>query len=385
MSRKGRRRRRHREFHRRTGPGAAPGRIVSDPHALHCRITVFSYGPEDLVERELTNPMQLREFVGRRHVTWINVDGLGDAGVIQQLGDLFGLHSLALEDVVHVHQRAKVEDYGRQLFIVARMVRFRTEVACENGDPSVPADNGAPRSLESEQISLFLGKDFVITFQEDALEDCFDPVRARLRQNSVRLRQGGADALAHALLDAVTDSYFPVIESFSDELDRLDDDLAEMPRPVTLHRIHEIRSDLLTLRRSAWPLREAFQNLIRESHPLISADSRIYFRDCYDHAVQIIDVLETYRELCADLREYYFSSISQRTNDIMKVLTIIATIFIPLSFVAGVYGMNFDTTASRWNMPELKWAFGYPFAWTVMAVMAGGLLYYVWRKGWLHK
>jgi magnesium transporter len=385
MSRKGRRKKPHREFHRRTGPGAAPGSIVSDPHALRCRIKVFSYGPEDLVEREITNPLQLREFVGQRHVTWINVDGLGDADVIQQLGDLFGLHPLALEDVVNVHQRAKVEDYGRQLFIVARMIRFRAPSQPAHEAGSATADAAVPPVLESEQISLFLGKDFVITFQEDAIEDCFDPVRARLRQNSVRLRQGGADSLTHALLDAVTDSYFPVIESYREELDQLDDELAEFSRAGTLHRIHEIRTDLLMLRRAAWPLREAFQNLIRESHTLISADTRIYLRDCYDHAVQIIDVLETYRELCADLREYYFSSIGQRTNDIMKVLTIIATIFIPLSFVAGVYGMNFDTSVSPWNMPELKWAYGYPFAWAVMGLVAGGLLYYVWRKGWFRK
>jgi magnesium transporter len=385
MSRKGRRNKRHREFHRRTGPGAAPGSIVSDPHALRCRIKVFSFGPEEVVEREITDPLQLREFVGKRPVTWINVDGLGDAGVIQQLGDLFGLHPLALEDVVHVHQRAKVEDYARQLFIVARMVRFRAERPSANAESPEPTACPAPRTLESEQISLFLGKDFVITFQEDAIEDCFDPVRARLRQNSVRLRQGGADALAHALLDAVTDSYFPVIESFSEELDRLDDELAEFSRAATLHRIHEIRTDLLMLRRAAWPLREAFQNLIREHHTLISADTRIYLRDCYDHTVQIIDVLETHRELCADLREYYFSSIGQRTNDIMKVLTIIATIFIPLSFVAGVYGMNFDTSVSPWNMPELKWTYGYPFSWGVMGLVGGGLVYYVWRKGWLRK
>jgi magnesium transporter len=385
MSRKGRRRKRHSEFHRRTGPGAAPGSIVSDPHALRCRIKVFSYGPEDLVEREITDPLQLREFVGKRHVTWINVDGLGDAGVIQQLGDLFGLHPLSLEDVVHVHQRAKVEDYGRQLFIVSRMVRFRAEPSPTNGEQSTVANIPAQPVLESEQISLFLGKDFVITFQEDAVEDCFDPVRARLRQNSVRLRQGGADSLAHALLDAVTDSFFPVIESFSEELDRIDDELALSTRAATLHRIHEIRRDLLMLRRAAWPLREAFQNLIRESHTLISADTRIYLRDCYDHTVQIIDVLETYRELCADLREYYFSSISQRTNDIMKVLTIIATIFIPLSFVAGVYGMNFDTSISPWNMPELGWKYGYLFAWGIMGLVGGGLLSFVWRKGWLRK
>ena len=385
MSRKGRRNKRHREFHRRTGPGAPPGSIVSDPQALRCRIKVFSYGPEDLVEREITDPLQLREFVGKRHVTWINVDGLGDAGVIQQIGDLFGLHPLALEDVVHVHQRAKVEDYGRQLFIVARMVRFRAEQPPPTDETANADGNTVPRALESEQISLFLGKDFVITFQEDAIEDCFDPVRARLRQNSLRLRQGGADSLAHALLDAVTDSYFPVIELFSEELDELDDELAEFSRAATLHRIHEIRTDLLTLRRAAWPLREAFQNLLRESHTLISADTRIYLRDCYDHTVQIIDVLETYRELCADLREYYFSTIGQRTSDIMKVLTIIATIFIPLSFVAGVYGMNFDPSVSRWNMPELQWTYGYPFAWGVMGLVGGGLLYYVWRKGWLGK
>lgn len=373
---------RHREFQRRTAPGAPPGTVLGDPLAKHSRIQVFSFGPEELVETPVADLRELRSLIGRRPVTWINVDGLADASVIQTIGDLYGLHPLALEDVVHVHQRAKVEDYEQQLFIVARMFRYRAARDAVNG---AAAGNGAapPMVLESEQFSLFLGKGFVITFQEDALEDCFDPVRARLRQNLGRLRQMEADYLAYSLLDAVTDSYFPVLEAYSAELDVMDDQIAESLRPESLHRIHEIRRDLLTLRRSAWPLREAYQNLLRETHTLITPHTRVYLRDCYDHTVQIIDVLEMYRELCADLREFYFSTVSQKTSDIMKVLTIIATLFIPLSFVAGVYGMNFDPSVSRWNMPELTWTYGYPFAWAVMGVVAGGLLYYIWRKGWL--
>lgn len=373
-------RKKNREFQRRTPPGAPPGRVVSLPQAERPMLHAFSYGPDGLEELEIRSAADARQLQGKRAVTWINVDGLGDAAIIQQLGEVFGLHPLALEDVVHVHQRAKVEDYERHLFIVARMVRLRQpHVADEppNGnEPVVP--------VESEQVSLFVGKDFVLTFQEEPHVDCFEPVRQRLRQNGGQLRLRGPDFLAYALLDAVTDGYFPVLEACGDEIERMDDELTEAAREPLIKRIHDLRNQLLSLRRAAWPLREAFSSLLRENRSLITAETRLYLRDCYDHTVQIIDVLEMYRELCADLREFYFSMIGQRTNDIMRVLTIIATIFIPLSFCAGVWGMNFEPV-SRWNMPELRWRLGYPFAWGVMLSIAGALLVYFWRKGWLRK
>jgi magnesium transporter len=312
----------------------------------------------------------------------VNVDGIDHAETIQQIGRLFGLHPLTLEDVVHVHQRAKVEAYDEVLFIVARMVRING-----NGDNE---GDGAEESaalrhgrLETEQIAMFLGRNFVVTFQEEGEEDCLEPVRERLRRSLGRIRHLGPDHLAYAILDAVTDGYFPVLEWYSDELDVVEDNLDSHYDPVELRRIHDIRTDLLMLRRAAWPLREALQHLQRDTCEFITPDTRIYLRDCYDHTVQVIDVLETYREICADLREYYFSTLGQRTNEIMKVLTIISTIFIPLSFVAGVWGMNFDPDSSPWNMPELEWRYGYPSALGLMALIFVGLMIYFWRKGWL--
>lgn len=373
---------RHRVFQRRTGPGAAPGSVVSAPDAAPPTMQVFCYGPGEIEERDVENVAELGGRVGQKPVTWLNVDGVAHAETVEQIGRAFGLHELALEDVVHVHQRAKVEEYDGVLFIVARMVRIvptsdDADVAAGDGETG-----GRPR-LETEQISLFLGRNFVITFQEEGDEDCLEPVRERLRRNHGQLRKAGPDHLAYAILDAVTDSYFPVLEWYSDELDSVEDALDSEYDPQELRRIHDIRTDLLTLRRLAWPLREALQNLQRDSHAGIAAETRIYLRDCYDHTVQILDVLETYREICADLREFYFSTLSQRTNDIMKVLTIISTIFIPLSFVAGVWGMNFDPDSSPWNMPELRWRLGYPFALGLMLLIVGGLVCYFWRKGWL--
>jgi magnesium transporter len=373
---------RHRMFHRRTEPGAAPGSVISAPHASPPPMQAFCYGPSGCEEHAVTDLAEFAKHVGNQPVTWLNIDGVKHAPTVEQIGRMFGLHPLALEDVVHVHQRAKVEEYDGVLYIVARMVRLG-----DGATTDTPTDSERTEHvrLETEQVSIFLGPNFVITFQEEGDEDCLEPVRERLRKNSGRIRQSGPDYLAYAILDAVTDGYFPVLEWYSDLLDDVEDALDTRYDPQELRRIHEIRTDLLTLRRLAWPLREAFQNLQRDSHSRIAPETRIYIRDCYDHTVQILDVLETYREICADLREFYFSTLSQRTNEIVKVLTIISTIFIPLSFVAGVWGMNFDPHASPWNMPELEWRYGYPAALTLMFLIFIALMVYFWRKGWLKK
>jgi magnesium transporter len=356
----------YRPFRRRTQPGAWPGTVIGTPDALPPRIQVVGYGPDEIFEQEVETAGEAAELVGRLPVTWVNLDGLGDAETIQTLGRVFHLHPLALEDVVHVHQRAKVESYDDVLFIVARMA-------------------SVGERLETEQISIFLGKNFVFTFQEERPGDCLDPVRVRLRAGHGRIRRAGADHLAYSLLDAIIDGYFPVLEDFGNQLAELDDEVSERPRPEVVARIHQLRNDLLLVRKSVWPHRDAVNSLVRDPHPFISEETKIYLRDCYDHTVQIIDVVETYRELCSDLREYNLSLTGHRTNEIIKVLTIIATIFMPLSFVAGVYGMNFDTSRSPWNMPELKWFYGYPFAVGVMALVAGTMLVYFWRRGWLRK
>lgn len=365
-------------FRRRTAPGASPGSVVSAPEAMPPRMQVFAYGPAALDERCASTPEEMEDLLENHRVTWLNVDGVDHAGTVKQIGQMLGLHPLALEDVVHVHQRAKVEDYDGVLFIVARMVRM-VGSAVEDDEPPAPANV----RLETEQLSLFLGKNFVVTFQEEGEVDCLGPVRERLRKHDGRLRHKGPDYLAYAILDAVTDGYFPVLEWYSDILDDVEDVLDAEYGTQELRRIHGIRKDLLTLRRLAWPLREVYQILQRDTYEMISADTRIFLRDCYDHTVQILDVLESHREICSDLRENYFSMLSKRTNDVMRVLTVISTIFIPLSFVAGLWGMNFDPSASPYNMPELQLQYGYPAALGVMTLIVVSLLWFFWRKGWL--
>ena len=345
--------------------GTAPGTLVADPTASKPVVRLIAYGPAGCVERELATPLDY-EFVRKSlvdyPVTWINVDGLGDVEVVRRLGEIFGLHVLALEDVLNNHQRAKVEQYGDHLFIVARVI-----------------EGGA--RLDSDQLAIFVGERFILTFQQLA-GDCLDPLRDRIRQGRGIVRASGPDYLAYAMIDSVVDSYFPILEGFGEEIEDLETTIAESPTGVTIPKIHGIKRRLLVLRRAIWPLREALHVLVRDPIPLIKADTRIYLRDCADHTFQIMDLVETYRELTSDLLDLYHSSLSNRMNEVMQVLTVIATIFIPLTFIVGVYGMNFDTKISPWNMPELEWYWGYPAVWAVMLAVAGGLLYFFRRKGW---
>lgn len=359
-----RRRRRRGAVHRQTLPGATPGLIVPDPESPRPVIRVMAYSEMQLVEREITALSQLEEFLHNWSIVWIDVAGLGDAGLIEKLGQQFNLHRLALEDVVNVHQRSKVEQYHDHLYIVVREAEL------------------SGSRIVSDQVSLFLGPKWVVTFQERS-GDSFDPVRERIRHNRGRIRSAGADYLTYSLIDAVVDSYFPALEHYGEQLDALEEEVIARGTSDTVRKIHDVRGDLLLMRRTIWPHRDMLAALTRDEHPLIRPETRIYLRDCYDHTIQIIDLVEADRDLCADLRDFYLSTISNRLNEVMKVLTIIATIFIPLSFVAGVYGMNFDTSASPWNMPELRWAYGYPAVLAWMALMAAGMLYYFWRKGWL--
>jgi magnesium transporter len=340
--------------------------IVVDPAAQKTKIRVTAYGPEALVEDEIRDPRQLRKFLEQYSVTWVDVVGLGDARTLEELGKIFDLHPLALEDAVHADQRAKVEEYGDQLlFIIARLVKVEER-------------------MHSEQISLFVGKNFVISFRERA-DDCFTPLRSRLEAARGRIRQAGPDYLAYALLDAVIDSFFPILEQFGERLDRLDDDLSTKTAGRVIANIHDARSELLLLRRTLWPHREAVNQLIRDPQRLIGDETRTYLRDCYDNVIQAIELVETYRELCADLRDECLSFISNRLNEIMKVLTIIATIFMPLSFLASLYGMNFNTAASPWNMPELNWRYGYLFLLALMIAVVSVMLFFFHRHGWLGK
>lgn len=319
---------------------------------------VIAYGPAEFVEQEIPSADAIVPLLGKWPVVWLNVDGLGDAEAIRKFGEIFNIHPLALEDVINVHQRPKVEPYDKYLFIVMQMLL-------------------AGPTLDTEQLSLFLGANFVLTFQEQPGGDCFAPLRDRIRKNHGRIRAAGPDYLTYSLLDAVVDNYFPALEHYGERLEEIEQEVVAQPRRETLARIHNIKRDLLTLRRAVWPMREALNALLRDDNPCIVRDTRTYLRDCYDHSVRIIDILETDRETAFGLLETYLSSVSNRMNEIMKVLTIIATIFIPLTFVVGIYGMNFT------YMPELNSPWGYPAVMVFMAVVAAGMLRYFRRKGWL--
>ena len=348
---------------RRTPPGAPPGTLIVDPKAHATTLSLIGYGDDEIIENGRASIGEIATIKGTLPILWINLDGLANIDLIEQIGELLELHDLALEDAVNVHQRAKLEDYEDHVFIVSRMV--------------------APgKRIETEQISIFVGDDYVLTFQERP-GDCFDPVRARLRRQSSRIRRMGKDYLVYALIDAITDAYFPVLERYGERLEKLEDAVVSHPQPDLVQKIHTLKRDLLNLRRAIWPHREMINALIRDESRLMTDQTRIYLRDCYDHAVQLMDLVETYREIASGLIDAYLSSMSTRLNDIMKVLTIIATVFIPLSFIASLYGMNFDRSASPWNMPELGWGFGYPLVLLVMVLVAGALLAYFYRNRWI--
>lgn len=325
---------------------------------------VISYDADSLTEHQIAHAAELVPFVRADRSLWVDVQGVGDAEEIRKLGEIFGLHLLSLEDVLNLHQRPKVDSYDTYIYCVLRM-----------------PESGTPVRLE--QMSVFLGKNFVITVQEDP-GDPLDPVRERLRNSRGKIRSLGSDYLAYAILDAIVDHYFPVMEGFADRIDELEDDVLSGTSPNILASLQEVRRELLLLRRAVWPLREMVGSLAREecSH-LIDEKTAPYLRDCQDHAAQLMDMLENCRELSSALMDAYLSSVSLRTNEVMRVLTIMSTIFIPLTFIAGIYGMNFDPSTSSLNMPELRWTYGYPFSLSLMAATAIGLVYFFRRKGWL--
>jgi magnesium transporter len=362
------RRNRHR---RRTPPGAAPGILTVAPDAVHPQIQVIAYGADSFAETTSAALTDLTAPVPAPAVRWINIDGLGDIPTLQHIGTMFGLHPLALEDIVNLHQRSKVEAYDGYLFIVLRMpVALPSAVSLSSS------------RLDTEQVTMALGRDFVVTFQERP-GDSFDPVRYRLRSPSGQIRQRGPDYLVYALIDAAIDAFFPILEAYGEQVEELEDDVVARPGNRQIARIHELKRNLLTARRALWPLRDMVNALLREDSCLIDKQTLIYLRDCHDHAIQLIDMIETYREICSGLIDIHLSSVSNRMNEVMKVLTIIATIFIPLTFIVGVYGMNFDPAAGPLSMPELGWRYGYPAILVLMALIAVGLLIWFRSKGWI--
>ena len=348
-----------------TPAGAPPGSMKRPERLVAPRIHAIAYDAESLEELDVAGPEQALALVRPGRVVWIDVQGLGDGSVVHQLGMGLGLHPLALSDVVNLGQRPKFEDYDDVLFGVVRMI-------------AVDEDTGA---LEWEQVSLFLGPGWVLTFQETH-GDCLDPLRERLRKGRRQVREAGGDYLACMVVDTIVDAYFPVLEHHGDELERLETAILRSPTREILHGVYRIRRDLVAFRRAAWPLRDSLNQLLRDEDAPISDHARPYLRDTTDHIVQIVDVNETYRELASSLVDVYLSTLGHRTNEIMRVLTVVSTIFIPLTFLAGVYGMNFDTTHPL-NLPELGWPYGYVAFWLVTLAVGCTLLVIFRRLGWL--
>lgn len=347
-------------------PGSLPGTLRIEADAPVPEVVLIDYNEEKAVRLQVETPEECAPYLDTQSVSWVDVKGLGSEDILKRVGRVFGLHPLVLEDVVNVPQRPKVEEYENQLLIIARMVILKR----------------SSFGFHTEQVSFILGRHYLLTVQEEPKRDCFHSVRERIRANKGTIRKQGADYLAYTLLDSIIDGFFPILESYGEAIEDLEAEVVENPNRRTLEKIHKLKRELLTLRRAIWPQRDAINSIIRDGNDLISDEVRVYLRDCYDHAVQVLDMVETYRELTASLMDVYLSSISNRMNEVMKFLTIVSTIFIPLTFIAGVYGMNFNTEKSPLNMPELNWYWGYPLCLAVMFAVAIVLIVFFKRKGW---
>ena len=342
--------------------GLAPGTLVyvGEKRAEEVVITVMDYNEGGFVERQVERVEDCFGYKDTDTVTWINVDGLSDVGLIEKLGGHFGIHHLVLEDILHTAQRPKMEDYEKHIYVVIRMLTWHEE----------------ERAVGSEQVSLVLGDNFVISFQETVVGDVFDNVRDRIRTGKGRVRKMGADYLAYSLMDAIVDNYFLILEKIGEEVEEIEEEIFEEATEETLWTIQGIKKELLFLRKSVWPLREVVNNLGKVGSGLIREGTGFYLRDLYDHTIGIMDTVESLRDTAGGMMDIYLSSLSNRMNSVMKVLTVISTIFIPLTFIVGVYGMNFE------HMPELEWRLGYPAVLLVMLVISGCMLMFFKRKDW---
>ncbi len=348
--------------------GLPPGTIVhvGDKWTEAVKITVIDYDKDHCQVQKISDIEEVFPFRDSPTVTWINIDGIHDVTIIERLGTYFNIHPLVLEDILHTTQRPKIEEFQDHIYVVLRMFYHEDKTEEQDDEPEII----------SEQVSLILGRNFVISFQE-AGGNTFDPVRMRLKGSKGRIREMRADYLAYSLIDSIVDNYFVVLEKLGERLELLEDELLDHPTPDTLEELHVLRNEMIFLRKSAWPLREVSNNLLRAESDLITRSTQIYIKDIYDHTIQVIDTIETYRDMLSGMLDIYLSSISNRMNEVMKVLTIIATIFIPLTFLAGVYGMNFQ------YMPELSWKWGYPGLWLIMLSIGVFMFFYFRKKKWL--
>ena len=342
--------------------GSSPGTLIhiGEKKTEQTRITLIDFDEGQFQERVLDT---IEEAFPRRDlptVTWINIDGLHEVDVIEKAGQHFNIHPLVLEDILNTCHRPKAEEFENALFVVLKMLDY----------------DKATERIRSEQFSLVLGSNFLITFQE-VPGDVFDLVRERIRKPQTRIRKSGCDYLAYALIDAIVDHYFIILEALADKIEYLEAELLDSPTPSTMGVIHSLKQEMIYVRKQIWPIREIINGLVKNESSLIQDQMHVYFRDVYDHTIQVIDTIESYRDILAGMLDIYLSSMSNKMNEIMKVLTIIATIFIPITFVAGIYGMNFK------YMPELEWRWGYFMVWVLILVVAGIMISYFKKKQWL--
>ncbi len=349
-------------FKRPDKVGLPPGTLVhvGPKKSKHVKITVLRYGPDDVHEEQTTDVEQCLKLQRDDGVIWINVDGIHKVDVIRKLGDHFGLHPLILEDIVHTEQRPKLEDYGDCVYAVVKTLSRNEEIG----------------AIQAEQVSLILGQGFVLSFPERQ-GDTFNLIRARIRANRGRVRNMGADYLFYCLVDSIVDSYFSICEAFSQRLEDVEEQVITSPDPQTTRLVHGLKRDAILLRQALGPLREVINGLLTGKSPLVTEATRVYLRDACDHIVQVIEAIDSFHDVLAGTLDIYLSGLSNRMHDVVKVLAIVITIFVPLSFVAGVYGMNFDA------LPRLQWGWGYPAILLLMLLATGGVIFYFFKKKWI--
>lgn len=342
--------------------GLVPGTLVhiGKRRMENTRITVIDYDRENLTEKNVEKVEECFHYKDTPTVSWINIDGIHEVELIEKLGKTYGLHPLVMEDILDTTQRPKLENFSTYLFFVTKMLYF----------------DETKKKTEIEQVSIILGRNFVLSFQE-RVGDVFEPIRKRLRTSAGELRNRGSDYLAYCLMDAIVDNYFVVLEKLGEEIEFMEEELVKNPDKKVLRAIHRLKREMITMRRAVWPLREVLNQLERTDSELIAPETRIYLRDLYDHTIQVIETIETFREMVSGMLDIYLSSINNKMNEIMKVLTIIGTIFLPLTFITGIYGMNFR------YMPELYWKWGYFAVLAFMLIIAIGMLLYFKKKKWL--
>ncbi|UCF60167.1 MAG: magnesium/cobalt transporter CorA [Anaerolineaceae bacterium] len=346
--------------------GLAPGALVhiGEQKMKHVRLNLIEYGREtDFSEREISSPIECFPFKDKPTISWLNVDGVHQVQVIEEIGTNLGIHPLVMEDILNTGQRPKIEDFDEYVYIALKMLYWNQDHA----------------EIESEQVSLILGDTYVLSFQEgdEAGKDVFDTVRVRIQGGKSRIVKRGADYLIYSLMDAIVDNYFVILEHMGEQIIDLEEELVTNPKVDTLQFIHNLKRELVFLRKYVWPLREVVSRLEKRETNLFEESTIIYLRDVYDHTIQVIDTIETFREMISGMLDIYLSSVSNKMNEVMKVLTIIATVFIPLTFIAGIYGMNFA------YMPELQWRFGYFVVLFIMALIFFAMIVYFRRRRWL--